>query len=147
KSKVEEARKIFTIINPATADKIIAEIENTDKEERAVLQKDPLFSKRYKTPVMLAILFAVFNQVSGINAIIYYSPRIFEMTGLGESSSLLSTAGLGAINFMFTLLAMNFIDRIGRRTLMLIGSFGLIFALGMVAWSFYGAHFSGWAVP
>ena len=54
---------------------------------------------------MLAMLFAVFNQVSGINAIIYYSPRIFEMTGLGESSSLLSTAGLGAINFMFTLLA------------------------------------------
>ncbi len=88
KGKVEEAREIFKIINPATADKIITEIESTDKEEKAVLQKDPLFSKRYKTPVMLAILFAVFNQVSGINAIIYYSPRIFEMTGLGENSAL-----------------------------------------------------------
>lgn len=147
KNKVEEARSIFAIINPATADKIITEIENTDKEEKAVLQKDPLFSKRYRTPVMLAILFAVFNQVSGINAIIYYSPRIFEMTGLGESSSLLSTAGLGLINFTFTLLAMNFIDRIGRRTLMLIGSLGLIFTLAMVSWSFYAESFNGFMVP
>ncbi|WP_276500761.1 sugar porter family MFS transporter [Terrimonas pollutisoli] len=147
KGKVEEAREIFKIINPATADKIITEIETTDKEEKAILQKDPLFSKRYKTPVMLAILFAVFNQVSGINAIIYYSPRIFEMTGLGESSSLLSTAGLGLINFTFTLLAMNFIDRIGRRTLMLIGSLGLIFTLAMVSYSFYAESFNGFAVP
>ena len=103
KGKVEEAREIFKIINPETADKIIKEISETDKEEKEVLQKDPLFSKRYKTPVMLAILFAVFNQVSGINAIIYYSPRIFEMTGLGESSSLLSTAGLGIDQFLFHL--------------------------------------------
>ena len=147
RGKVEEAREIFKIINPVTADKIITEIEITDKEEKAVLQKDPLFSKRYKTPVMLAILFAVFNQVSGINAIIYYSPRIFEMTGLGESSSLLSTAGLGLINFTFTLLAMNFIDRIGRRTLMLIGSMGLIFTLAMVSYSFYAESFNGFIVP
>lgn len=147
KGKVEEAREIFKIINPDTADKIVAEIESTDKEEKAVLQQDPLFSKRYKTPVMLAILFAVFNQVSGINAIIYYSPRIFEMTGLGASSSLLSTVGLGIINFSFTLLAMNFIDKVGRRTLMLIGSVGLIFTLGMVSYSFYSVNFSGWAVP
>ena len=96
---------------------------------------------------MLAILFAVFNQVSGINAIIYYAPRIFEMTGLGASSSLLSTAGLGLINFTFTLLAVNFIDRIGRRTLMLIGSFGLIATLAMVSYFFYAADFNGWAIP
>jgi sugar porter (SP) family MFS transporter len=147
KGKIEEARTIFTIINPATADKIVAEIATTDKEEKKVMQKDPLFSRRYKTPVMLAILFAVFNQVSGINAIIYYSPRIFEMTGLGESSSLLSTAGLGLINFTFTLLAMNFIDRIGRRTLMLIGSLGLIVTLGMVSYSFYVESFNGFIVP
>ncbi|HEY4336380.1 MAG TPA: MFS transporter, partial [Puia sp.] len=104
-------------------------------------------TRRYRTPVLLAVLFAIFNQVSGINAIIYYSPRIFEMTGLGKSSSLLSTAGIGIVNFGFTLLAMNFIDRIGRRTLMLIGSFGLIVTLGMVAWSFYAAAFNGWMVP
>jgi sugar porter (SP) family MFS transporter len=147
KGKIEEARSIFRIINPETADKIISEILETREEESKVLIKEPLFSKRYKTPVMLAMLFAIFNQVSGINAIIYYSPRIFEMTGLGRSSSLLSTVGLGIINFTFTLLAMNFIDRIGRRTLMLIGSVGLIATLGMVSYSFYSVSFDGLAVP
>ena len=147
KGKVEEARVIFQIINPDTADKIITEILETKEEEKKVLIKEPLFSKRYKTPVMLAMLFAIFNQVSGINAIIYYSPRIFEMTGLGRNSSLLSTVGLGVINFTFTLLAMNFIDRIGRRTLMLIGSVGLIATLGMVSYSFYAVNFDGIAVP
>ncbi len=96
---------------------------------------------------MLAVLFAVFNQVSGINAILYYAPRIFEMTGLGTSSSLLSSAGLGLINFAFTLLAMNFIDRFGRRKLMLIGSFGLIATLGLVARAFYTEQFTGFTVP
>jgi sugar porter (SP) family MFS transporter len=147
KGKVDQAREIFEIIDPKTADKIISEILQTDKEEKEILRADPLFSTRYKTPVMLAILFAVFNQVSGINAIIYYSPRILEMTGLGTNSSLLSTAGLGIVNFTFTLLAMNFIDRIGRRTLMLIGSFGLIATLAMVSYSFYSANFNGWSVP
>ncbi|GAC1586328.1 MAG: sugar porter family MFS transporter [Chitinophagaceae bacterium] len=147
RGKIEEAREIFKIINPDTADHIITEIVETGEEEKASLLKEPLFSKRYKTPVMLAMLFAVFNQVSGINAIIYYSPRIFEMTGLGRSASLLSTVGLGLINFSFTLLAMNFIDRIGRRTLMLIGSFGLIATLGMVSYSFYAQNFNGWSVP
>ncbi len=147
RGKIEEAREIFKIINPDTADRIITEIQETDKEEKAVLRQDPLFSNRYRTPVMLAILFAVFNQLSGINAIIYYSPRIFEMTGLGTSSSLLSTAGLGVINFTFTLLAMNFIDKIGRRTLMLIGSVGLIFTLAMVSYSFYTTSINGWGVP
>ncbi|HEY8734161.1 MAG TPA: sugar porter family MFS transporter, partial [Puia sp.] len=147
KGRVEEAREIFHIIDPTTADRITTEIQQTDREEKAVLQNDPLFSARYKTPVMLAVLFAVFNQVSGVNAIIYYSPRIFEMTGLGASSSLLSAAGLGVINFTFTLVAMNFIDRVGRKTLMMIGSFGLIFTLALVSYSFYAGNFNGWSVP
>jgi sugar porter (SP) family MFS transporter len=147
KNKVEEALKIFTLINPGTADKIVQEIRQTHAEEQALNITDPLFSGRYKTPVMLAMLFAIFNQVSGINAIIYYSPRIFAMTGLGASSSLLSTVGIGVVNFAFTLVAMNFIDRIGRRTLMLIGSFGLIGTLALVSWSFYAQQFNGWLVP
>jgi sugar porter (SP) family MFS transporter len=147
RGKIEEAREIFKIINPATAEKIIAEIQVLQKEEKAIPHQDVLFSKKYKTPVMLAVLFAIFNQVSGINAIIYYSPRIFEMTGLGRNSSLLSTVGIGVINFTFTLLALNFIDRVGRRTLMIIGSAGLIATLGMVSYSFYAQNLSGWAVP
>jgi sugar porter (SP) family MFS transporter len=136
RGKVEEGREIFKLIDPATADTIVNDILTSDGEEKTTIKKDPLFSTRYKTPVMLAILFAVFNQVSGINAIIYYSPRIFEMTGLGTNASLLSTVGLGVINFAFTLLAMNFIDKVGRKRLMFIGSFGLIVTLGLVAWSF-----------
>ena len=147
RGKVEEAREIFRMIDPLTADRIVAEIRKTDQDEKSIIQNDPLFSTRYRTPVMLAMLFAMFNQFSGINAIIYYSPRIFEMTGLGKSSSLLSTAGLGVINFIFTLLAMNFIDRIGRKTLMTIGSFGLIFTLAMVSYSFYQGDFNKWSVP
>jgi len=147
RGKVEEAREIFRMIDPLTADRIVAEIRKTDQEEKSIIQNDPLFSIRYRTPVMLAMLFAMFNQFSGINAIIYYSPRIFEMTGLGKSSSLLSTAGLGVINFIFTLLAMNFIDKIGRKTLMTIGSFGLIFTLAMVSYSFYQGDFNKWSVP
>lgn len=150
KGNVDEARRILRLINPATADTIVTAIQQGALEVKQQTQNDPLFSSRHKTPVMLAMLFAIFNQVSGINAIIYYAPRIFEMTGLGTKSSLLSSVGLGFINFCFTLLAMNFIDRFGRRTLMIIGSFGLIVTLGLVSFSFYtqGSHpIANFAVP
>ena len=146
RGEVEAARSILKVINPLNADATVRAIELAAAEEQGTIENDPLFSTAHKFPVMLAVLFAVFNQVSGINAIIYYAPRIFEMTGLGTGSSLLSTAGIGLINFIFTLLAMNFIDRFGRRTLMLIGSFGLIATLGLVAYSFYSGQ-SGLAVP
>lgn len=146
RGKTEAARKILDQINPCTAENIVVSIEKSALEQKHVLHKDSLFSARYKTPVMLAFLFAFFNQASGINAIIYYAPRIFEMTGLGASASLLSTVGIGLVNFFFTLLAMNFIDKVGRKTLMFIGSFGLIITLALVANSFYTAHFSRWGV-
>ncbi len=96
---------------------------------------------------MLAVLFAFFNQASGVNAIIYYAPRIFEMAGLGTDSSLLSTAGIGVVNFVFTLLAMSIIDSFGRKKLMIVGSLGCIATLALVARSFYVEDFSGYAVP
>ena len=78
---------------------------------------------------------------------IYYAPRIFEMAGLGAHSSLLSTVGVGLINFIFTLLAISFIDKIGRRPLMIIGSFGLIASLFLVSYTFYSGELSGFAIP
>lgn len=146
KGDTTKALEIFKLINPASADKIVQEVKLGNKLDDS-MQTEPLFSKKYRTPVMLAMLFAIFNQVSGINAIIYYAPRIFEMTGLGTGSSLLSTIGLGVINFIFTLLAMNFIDKVGRKTLMMIGSLGLILTLGLVSYSFYVENFNGFLVP
>jgi sugar porter (SP) family MFS transporter len=148
RGRLEEAEKTLKIANPdANIKQMIAEIQSSSQDAQGKELKTSLFSKKYSTPITLAVLFAFFNQVSGINAIIYYAPRIFEMVGLGKSSALLSSAGIGLVNFLFTLLALNFIDRFGRRTLMLIGSFGLIATLGLVAQAFYSEQFSGLAVP
>jgi len=142
---VDEARAVLELINPANVEETI---ENIQQSKHMGNKDQGLFrSKSYRLPILLAVLIAFFNQVSGINAIIYYAPRIFEMTGLGESSALLSTAGMGIVNFIFTLLAMRFIDKFGRRTLMLIGSVGLIVTLGLVSRAFYTESFGGLAVP
>lgn len=148
RGKLEEAAKTLKIANPeADVKQMVADIQSSSQDAQGNQIKASLFSKKYFTPIYLAVLFAFFNQVSGINAIIYYAPRIFEMVGLGKSSALLSSAGIGLVNFLFTLLALNYIDRFGRRTLMLIGSFGLIATLGLVAKAFYFEEFSGIAVP
>jgi sugar porter (SP) family MFS transporter len=137
----EGAREVLAIINPETADQEVAAIKASVHHSRGKVE--PLFQNRYRVPIMLAVLFAVFNQVSGINAIIYYAPRIFEMTGAAKSAALLSTAGIGLTNFIFTLAAMAIIDNFGRRKLMLVGSVGLIVTLGLVARAFYAGEFSG----
>ena len=142
----QRALEILRIINPLNCDAELISIQNS-RLDRTDTKGGNLFSGQYKTPIILAMLFAFFNQVSGINAIIYYAPRIFEMAGLGTHSSLLSTVGIGAINFIFTLIGINIIDKVGRRTLMLVGSFGLIASLFMVAYTFYSHHLSGFAVP
>ena len=142
---VDEARAVLEQINPANVEETIKNIQQSKHEAN---KDQRLFKSRiYRLPIMLAVLIAFFNQVSGINAIIYYAPRIFEMTGLGESSALLSTAGIGIVNFIFTLLAMRFIDKVGRKSLMLIGSIGLIITLGLVSRAFYTESFGGLAVP
>ncbi len=145
---VEEARTILQLANGGSnVDHIIDDIKRSKQEAIDEKVKTPFFSKRYSTPIMLAVTFAIFNQVSGINAIIYYAPRIFEMTGLGKSSALLSSAGIGLVNLIFTMLALYYIDRFGRRKLMLIGSFGLIITLALVANAFYTEAFTGYSVP
>lgn len=146
KGAADKALAILRVINPLNCDEELAAIQNSALKSSSG-NEERLFSSKYKTPVILAVLFAFFNQVSGINAIIYYAPRIFEMAGLGSHSSLLSTIGIGMINFIFTLVAINFIDRIGRRVLMLIGSFGLIASLFLVGFTFYTQNFSGLAIP
>lgn len=145
---MDAALSILRIINPVNCEQELASIKNSGAvAEQSGNADEGLFSPKYRKPVMLAMIFAFFNQVSGINAIIYYAPRIFEMAGLGAHSSLLSTVGIGAINFAFTLIAINFIDKIGRRLLMLVGSFGLIISLFLVAWTFHQEAYGGFAIP
>ncbi|MDJ1479235.1 sugar porter family MFS transporter [Cytophagaceae bacterium YF14B1] len=145
KKQISQAREVLQIIDPTTAEETLHALQqHIDQPQTA-----KLFSAPYRTPVMLAVLFAVFNQVSGINAIIYFAPRIFQMTGLGNSSALLSSVGIGVVNLIFTMISMNIIDKFGRRSLMLVGSVGLILTLGSVASAFYlyGDHMSGLLVP
>jgi len=95
-----------------------------------------------RKPILLAILIAFFNQMSGINAILYFAPRIFELTGLAAKAALLQSIGIGVTNLVFTFVGLWLIDRLGRRTLLYIGSFGYITSLGLVAWAFFTDHFS-----
>jgi sugar porter (SP) family MFS transporter len=100
------------------------------------------WTRRLRKPILLAILIALFNQMSGINAILYFAPRIFELTGLGAKTALLQSVGIGITNLVFTFVGLWLIDRLGRRTLLYIGSFGYITSLGLVAWAFFTQHYS-----
>ncbi|MBA4167573.1 MAG: sugar porter family MFS transporter [Chitinophagaceae bacterium] len=138
----DEAINTLRVINPSGYQDDLQAIQQ-DHLTHSDKQDEALFSGKHRFQVFLAFSFAVFNQVSGINAIIYYAPRIFEMTGLGRHASLLSSVGIGTVNFIFTLLALQFIDRAGRKTLMMIGSVGLIITLGLVSRAFFMNDFSG----
>jgi SP family arabinose:H+ symporter-like MFS transporter len=100
------------------------------------------WTRQMRKPILLAIFIAFFNQLSGINAILYFAPRIFELTGLGAKAALLQSIGIGVTNLVFTFVGLWLIDRLGRRTLLFIGSFGYIASLGLVAWAFFTQHYS-----
>jgi SP family arabinose:H+ symporter-like MFS transporter len=100
------------------------------------------WTSRLRKPILLAIFIAFFNQLSGINAVLYFAPRIFELTGLGAKAALLQSIGIGVTNLIFTFVGLWLIDRLGRRTLLFIGSFGYIASLGLVAWAFFSSHLS-----
>ncbi len=100
------------------------------------------WTMRLRKPILLAIWIAFFNQMSGINAILYFAPRIFELTGLAAKAALLQSIGIGVTNLVFTFVGLWLIDRLGRRTLLYIGSFGYIASLGLVAWAFFTNHLS-----
>lgn len=100
------------------------------------------WTRQLRIPIALAFLVAFFNQLSGINAILYFAPRIFELTGLGTKAALLQSVGIGITNLIFTFVGLWLIDRLGRRTLLYIGSFGYIASLGLTAWAFFTEHFA-----
>ena len=114
----------------AIADEIVAVSHET-------ASAGSFWSARLKIPILLAFLIAFFNQLSGINAVLYFAPRIFELTGLEEKAALLQSVGIGVTNLIFTFVGLWLIDRLGRRTLLYIGSVGYIASLGLCAWAFF----------
>ena len=144
KNRNEEAKKVLDLINPdGDAEKLMLEIK---KESESHASGENIFMKKYRFPLILAFLIAMFNQFSGINAFLYYAPRIFEEAGLGESTALLSSIGIGVTNLIFTLLGVFLIDRLGRKVLMYIGSIGYIISLSLVSMAFF-LDWGGLAVP
>ncbi|MFM2368051.1 MAG: hypothetical protein RL619_347 [Bacteroidota bacterium] len=115
-------------------------LENFEEIKKDVIDskvKETIFSKKYKLPVILAFLLAFFNQLSGINFILYYAPEILEMAGLGSKESLMNSILIGLTNLIFTIVGMRLIDVLGRKQLMIIGSIGYIVSLAMVAFAFH----------
>ena len=143
--KKEEATAILAQLNPdGNVEEIVSHIEEGQKYHHD--NKENIFMKKYRFPLILAFLIAFFNQLSGINAFLYYAPRIFQEAGLGESTALLSSIGIGVTNMIFTLIGISLIDKLGRKKLMYMGSVGYIVSLSLVAMAFF-LNWEGMAVP
>jgi sugar porter (SP) family MFS transporter len=141
----EQAAPVMQKLGEPDVQGAIAAIRQSVHEQggaSAGQHKEPLFQKRYSKPIMYAVLLAMFNQLSGINAILYYAPRIFEMAGFDKNDSFRQSVYVGAANLFFTLLAMTVIDKFGRKKLLLIGSVGVTIFLGLTARAF-DAHTAG----
>ena len=134
----DEARAVLARLNSGSADTdaLVDDIKVSLDSERDSL-KEPFFQKKYSRPIMLAVAIAAFNQLSGINAILYYAPTIFRSAGFGEQAGLLNSVGLGLMNLVFTMIGLALIDHFGRKRLMLIGSIGYIVSLGVAAAAFF----------
>ncbi|MEM0895669.1 MAG: sugar porter family MFS transporter [Verrucomicrobiota bacterium] len=137
-NKRAEALQVLKKVNPAASH---AEIEgladDIAKSANSGQAKESLWNGRYRIPVLLAFLIAFFNQLSGINVILYYAPRIFALTGMGSETALQQSIGIGVTNLLFTFVGLYLIDKLGRRTLLYIGSFGYILSLGLIAFMFF----------
>jgi MFS family permease len=143
KGNREEGLKVLRLIEPdAPQSQIESDADAIAAASTEQAGAGHFWSWRLRIPILLAFFIAFFNQLSGINAILYYAPRIFEMAGLTEKAALLQTVGIGVTNFIFTFVGLYLIDRLGRRTLLYIGSFGYIISLSLVACAFFTQHYS-----
>ena len=134
--KSAEAAQVLEMVGATDVDRELREIEES-LSQTAQSPNEPLFQKKYRRPVSLSVAIATFNQLSGINALMYYAPHIFRMAGAGEDSSLAQAVIVGCTNLVFTMAALLVIDRFGRCKLMVIGSIGYIVSLAATAAAFY----------
>src|SRR5206468_12706001 len=139
----EAGIKVLQLIQPdASRQQIEAEADEILAISHEKVEAERFWTMRLRRPILLAFLIAFFNQLSGINAVLYFAPRIFEMTGLGAKASLLQSVGIGLTNLAFTFIGLWLIDRVGRRTLLFVGSLGYITSLGLTAWAFFTSHYA-----
>ncbi|MEP7266597.1 MAG: sugar porter family MFS transporter [Saprospiraceae bacterium] len=145
RNKIKDATDILTKIDPATVQESLIAIQAPQDVSKSNWSQ--FVSGKFNFSIFLAFLIAFFNQLSGINAVIYYAPRILEEVGLGKSAALLSTVGIGVMNLIFTMVGLRLIDQYGRRVLMFIGSIGYIISLSCVSLAFFlgkGSSFVPW---
>ncbi len=137
------AKKIMLRLGVPNPDEEINAITISNEREAKAGHSSNLFSSKYKKVIWLAFFIAFFNQWSGINFILYYAPEILERAGLAAKDSLLNSIAIGGTNLLFTFVGLYLIDRVGRKTLLIIGSFGYILSLGMVSWAFFSGAGAG----
>jgi len=143
KNDREAGMKVLRLIEPQASEaQIASDADEILAASSQKVSKGRFWTRQLRTPIILAFLIAFFNQLSGINAILYFAPRIFELTGLAAKAALLQSVGIGVTNLIFTFVGLWLIDRLGRRTLLFIGSFGYIGSLGLTAWAFFTNHYS-----
>jgi sugar porter (SP) family MFS transporter len=140
-NRSDEALVVFRRIQAENPEAEVALVKKSVDQELKIGHGN-LFVKENRFPVMIAILIAAFNQLAGINAIMIYAPRVFEMAGFTTNSALLQSISIGATNLLFTFVALFLIDRYGRRTLLMVGSVGMVFFLGMLSKAFFTNNFS-----
>jgi len=131
KGRIAEAREVLQQTGAENYEEVLQEIVTSIDAEH--VQHDRLFSWKYRRPVLLAVAIGMFNQLSGINAILYYLNDIFAFAGYSKVSADLQAVAVGATNLLSTMLAMSLIDRVGRKKLLLIGSIGTMLCLAGVA--------------
>ena len=135
KNTPEAAVKTLSVMDPGTPPQ--KQIEKILADHKTAETHESIWTPKYRFPVILAFFISFFNQFSGINAFLYYAPRIFEIAGLEKSAALLSSIGIGVTNLIFTFVGLMLIDRLGRRQLMYVGSVGYIISLAMVSFAFF----------
>lgn len=147
KQDYEGAREILTKTDPEGVDEAIHLAIEESKEIKGSVAWTALFHPKFRKMTFYAFLIAFFNQMSGINAIIYFAPRIFEAAGIATEDALFSTIGIGVINIVFTMSGLYLIDKLGRKVLMYIGSIGYIISLSLMAYSYFGGAVSNTLLP
>jgi SP family arabinose:H+ symporter-like MFS transporter len=135
-NRVAEARSVLQLMGAENPDRELGEIVDSIHLER-LQTSEPLFAWKYRLPIFLAISIGMFNQLSGINAILYYLNDIFAAAGFSRVSGDLQAVAVGSMNLLATLLAMTVIDKLGRKTLLLIGSVGTAACLAGVSGVFF----------